>query len=317
MFPVQETRVLAEAGAGQGKRASAYKALVNGDTGEVVSIVGRRYQVLHNSDALELALKGCTTVFPNTARRSWEVIGVHAPRSGGHCAIDLSHRRPGELGDFDWEIGPFTESFQPFLRVRNGYNGRTPFSLHFGFIRLACMNGWLGGRSMKIAKVSHDTKDIEEAVEGAIEKADFANVVETLRSALSRLHTEWFPRECFPPVIRAVLRVRRPKKLSDGRRADWVTFERRIEEKSISYAVELGDTGYALWNTVSDLSTFPPTGYPFISRSSHSLQLLARQWFSDFSLRIQDPEFEVDAYIRDLCAATGSQRSARRRHGQS
>ena len=221
-----------------------------------------------------------------------------------HCAIDLIHRRPGELGDFDWRIGPLTETYQPFLRVRNGYNGRTPFSLSFGFIRLKCGNGWLGGRVMRIAKLSHDSQDIEQAVERAIEEADFPSLVQHFRDALNGVHAQRFPREWFPLVARSALRIRAPNGASGRSLHDWLALEQRIEEKCASYSDELGDTAYALWNAISDLATSPPVGYPLIPRSRHSLQQLASQWFADFSNSIRSPAFTLDAYIDGIRAAS-------------
>ena len=302
MFPVEKRKLFADTGSGQHQRASAHMALVNGDTGKVVSVVGKSYQVLHNSVALQLARRGCTAAFPNTGTHAWQVIGVWAPSSGGHCTIDLAYRRPGKLLVYDWEIGPgVRERYEPFLRVRNGYNGRTAFSLYFGVIRVICTNGWIEVRAVPVTRVSHDTRNIEEVVERKVIQADFKGVALRFQRAMSRLWSIGIHRRHFQPIILTVLQIRRPKQIAKDLKPHWKALDQAIEEKIDGYVSELGSTAYALWNTISDLSTSPPVGYPCIRRTSHSLQRLASLWLSDFSLRARDPDFDLDAYVKDLC----------------
>jgi hypothetical protein len=300
MFPVREVKVFAEARAGPPRRASAYKALVNGDTGHVISVVSSSYQVLHNTAALRLARHGCTMGFPDTVRRAWQVTRIEAPRSGGHCAVDLSYRRPGKQLHYEWIFGTgVRERYEPFLRFRNGYNGRTPFSLHFGLMRLVCLNGWIEGRAFRIAKVSHDTKDIEDVVRQEIEKVNFDELASSLRHMLNDAWDFVVPREYFPTIIRSVLKIQRPKD-KVGNRSDWSALRQAIGKKADNYADEFGTTAYALWNAMSDLASSPPVGYPLIRRSRHSLQQLASRWLSDFWGRIQDIDFNIDSYVKAL-----------------
>lgn len=312
MFPVKEVKVFAETRSGRPKRVRAYKAIINGNSGQVISVVSKSYQVLLNSVALDLALEGCSAAFPDTEKRAWRVTQVEAPLTGGHCAVDISYRRPGKLLVYQWEFGStVTERFEPFLRVRNGYNGRTAFSLHFGLMRRICSNGWIDARALRIAKVSHDTKNIEEVIKREIEQADFSGIVQWFRRMLNDMWDMHVPREHFAPIIRSVLRIQQPKKMAQHLRSDWAAINQAILKKTDTYADELGSTAYALWNAISDLATSPPVGYPLIRRSRHSLQRMASRWLSEFWERTQVSPFDLEAYVKGLSGSSREPQNGR------
>ena len=203
-----EMKVFADTGPDCRARAPAYKAIVNGASGEVVSIVGSRYQVLRNRQALGLAQIACVSAFPNTQPEEWIPKGIEAARNGGSCAVDLDHERLC----YDWKLAPgITDVFRPFIRFRNGYNGRTPFSVFFGFERSACTNGMIYEEKIAGIKVSHDTQDIALEIERKIQKANFRRVPGTFRHRLTVLCGVPVPRDLFTPVIHRVLGIRPPK----------------------------------------------------------------------------------------------------------
>ena len=306
MFPVREVAVFAETGPDQFARAGRNKALVNGWSGDVVSIVGERYQVLHNRTALELAVRGCAATFPETDPSAWKVTWVHAPMTGGYCVLDLSYRSTVSPLVHGWEFAPgLIERYEPFFQVVNGYNGRTAFSLRFGVMRLVCENGLIGRESVKLASVAHDRMDMVASIETAIQAADFSRQSDRIKAQLGRLWQVEIPLEQFAPVIHAVLGIRRPKRMDEKVLLAWRELQRGVEEKSNGYVAELGSTAYALMAAITDLATSPPVGRPFIFRERHSLQRLAGRWMRDFVGRADQPGFDLVAYIRELSANGG------------
>jgi hypothetical protein len=59
------------------------RAAVRPDTGHVLGVVGRDYQLVTHWQALELAFDCACKAFPATRRSEWRVAGVDAPAGGG------------------------------------------------------------------------------------------------------------------------------------------------------------------------------------------------------------------------------------------
>ena len=210
MFPVAEVDVFAETEPGRRQRIAGKKAIVNADSSRVLSVVGDRYRLLDNRTALELAEKCCITAFPHTAPADWRVFSVEAPLTGGHCRIDLQHQ--GRTLTYDWSFSKASQDlYSPFVRVTNSYNASRVFALHFGFVRWACGNGMLDWDSRIKIAVSHDTREIEKAIEREIGRARFARVAARFRSRMEPLAETTVPRDRFLPVIQSVLEIPRPK----------------------------------------------------------------------------------------------------------
>ena len=142
MFPVREVDVLVESEPGRLARVRRSKALVNEWSGEVVSIIGNRYQVLHNGTALELAVSACAATFPETDPAAWKVTRVRAPQTGAAAG------RRSVRWCTTWSFASSNiERYEPFFQMVTGYNGRIAFSLRFRVIRLVCENGLIGFES--------------------------------------------------------------------------------------------------------------------------------------------------------------------------
>lgn len=307
MFPVREVAVFAESEPGRFIRFPPNKALVNEWSGDVVSIVGNQYQVLHNSTALELGVMGCVAAFPETSADAWKVTRVHAAKTGGYCVLDLRYRPNAKPLVYDWEFVPGRfEQYEPYFQVANGYNGRSAFSLRFGVIRLVCKNGLIARQSVKLTKVAHDRPDMVASIERAIQATDFTQQADRIKSQLGRLWQIEIPHQQFAPVIQAILRFRRPKRMDEKTRSAWRELQHVVKEKGDRYVAELGPTAYALMAALTDLATTPPAGRPFIFREPHSLQQVAGVWMDDFASRADQPDFDLAEYVRELSANGGS-----------
>ena len=302
LFPVKVAKAFAATAPDRLTRAPRYKAIVNGSSGRVISIVGRQYQLLLNQDALDLARLACTLAFPNTATEEWEADRVVAAQTGGSCTVDLYHK----CLDFryDWTLAPgITDTFRPFVRFQNGYNGRTPFSIFFGFERLACENAIIVTERIRRLKVPHvktvsAAEEMAVKIEARIRDADLERVPELFRASLVTLFSVTVPRYLFGSIVRYVLRIRRPKDSSSSGERDWADLVRGLEPVCDRYVDEFGPTGFALLNVLSDCATRPAAANLPGRRGHASLQRLVAVWLHDVSLPRPGAGFDWVEYVR-------------------
>lgn len=299
LFPLDEVDVYAETEPGLTERIPGKKGLVNVDTRRVLAVVSRTYNVVLNRDALRLAEKCCIAAFPNTAPANWRVVSVEAPKSGGHCHIDLGHH--GEIPTYDWGFARSGQDrFDPFVRVTNSYNGTRRLAIHFGLIRFKCTNGLaIWDESIKLS-FTHDEPEIERRLEREIDEAKFRVATERYARQADRLRNLEIPAGCLRPVVLSVLRIRKPEGLPEDRKADWEWLERRIDQIIEKYVREFNATGEALLNALTDIATRPPGDegrYSFVRRERHELQRLTGAWLSSFTERLDRGSFDLDEYL--------------------
>ena len=305
LFPVGEVAVYAETKPGRRDRIPRKKALINEDTGKILSVVSDKYKVLHNRVALELARKCCMAAFPNTTLAGWKVFSVEAPLTGGHCRIDLKHER--EIAGYDWSFTKDEQNeFGPFIRVNNSYNKTSAFVISFGLVRWVCTNGMIDWHSSITIKIAHDVKEMEKSIETEINEAKFRKIFDDFRNVLEPLWHVQIPKSRFRPLMRSVLEIQEPEDMSEDRERDWECFEDHLDRVVSRYISEMGQTGYALVNAITDIASHPPLevyGYNFIRRERHSLQRLTGIWLEDFSKIMLQPQL-LAAYLAKPCLET-------------
>ena len=289
MFPVRQASVYVESDTARYKSIPNKKALINDDTNKVLSIVSGSYQVLHNHTALELAKKFCIVAFPNTNLPNWEVFSIEAPRTRGHCRIDL--RYEGEINDYDWSFGIDKQDvYQPFIRVCNSYNTSMACSIRIGLIRWACKNGIVDWHSSIKIRVAHDVREMEKSIEAKINEAKFRKVMEDFGWLLKSIYEVKIEKQQYLRLIFSILKIRKPEKMPEYRESDWLKLKEHLNSVALRYDKELGSNGYALLNAVSDIATRPPTNigiYNFIRRERDGLQRLVGLWLLDFNKLVE------------------------------
>jgi hypothetical protein len=280
LFPIREVKVYAETEPGNPSPIPGKKALINDNTGRVLSVVSERYQVLHNWTALDLAWKCCIAAFPNTATKNWQVYSVEAPMTGGHCHIDLKHEK--EISGYDWSFSNKDQDmFEPFIRVSNSYNRTRVFAIRFGLVRWACTNGLVDWHSSITIRVAHDVKKMERSIEAQINEAKFRKVFCDFRDLIARLRRAQVPEARFRPLMLSVLQIRKPSLMPESREKDWKCLGAHLDRVSTRYANEMGATGYALMNAITDVASHPPVN--FIRRERDGLQRLVSVWLAEIA----------------------------------
>lgn len=220
--------------------------------------------------------------------------------TGGHCRIDLKHK--GEIGGYDWSFSKNEQDeFGPFIRVTNSYNRTSVFGIRFGLIRWACANGMVDWHSSITLKVAHDENEMVKSIEAKINEAKFRKVIADFRHVLKPLRHAQVPQGRFRPLMLSVLQIRKPERMPESRESAWKCLEEHLDHVASRYVREMGQTGYALVNAITDVASHPPTkvgGYNFIRRERDGLQRLAGIWLVDFSRIARQPQ-PLKSYLAD------------------
>jgi hypothetical protein len=308
-FPVEEHPIFAITDGPFGERRLPVpdkKALINCTTGRVLGVVSRDYQLVTNQQALEWARECCTTVFPETKPAEWDVSATDAPSTAGHCRIDVVHRS-ATLDFADVRPGKRPEEFGPFIRVTNSYNGLRALAFDIGFYRKVCRNGLIAPDTIIHFTFSHQRRELGSGIRFDVAHDRLEKLQARLGDYLAAVHNCQVPRIAFEPMLRGVLRLRRPEKLKPNTREadDWEALQQHLHELSDRYAHELGETAYGVLNAITDFASHPPENR-HVHRDRHSLQRLAGAWLSEFSQTCQQPDFSVAGYLDKVALSTTS-----------
>jgi len=251
------------------------KAIVNVANQRVLGIVGRDYRLVSNRQALEWAYECCRSVFPDTSHAEWEVSATDAPATCGHCRIDLVHRT-AKLDFGNVRPADRPEAFGPFIRVTNSYNGLRALAFDIGFYRKVCRNGLIAPDTIVQFKFAHQQRNLGMGIRFEIARERLENLQAKLSEQFAVLKECRIPRTAFAPMVRAVLLIRPLKSTRAKTREvdDWTTLDAHVHALSNRYAYELGETAYAVLNTITDFATHPPDNR-HLHRERHGLQRLA------------------------------------------
>lgn len=312
MFPVRTVGVFAEMREGDEAsrvRIPGKKAIVHSNTGRVISVVGRGYQLVTNEQALEYGFQCCEAAFPDFPRDSWKVSAADAPSSGGHCHIDLTHSS-AEI-EFDWVVpDKRPDTYGPFVRLTNSYNRMRALRFDIGFMRKVCKNGMILPMSSIRFSFNHNTRNIADRVRFEVLDGRFPRLKKEFLAFLEPLQACEVPEKYFLPITFLALQVRKPENPSPRQQAARTALEKRVDRLSSKYRDAIGSNGYALMNVVSDLATRPEAD-ALSRRERHKLQLLAGVWLADFSAECQKRPLDLPTYIEDLESQASAARTAR------
>ena len=131
-WPVEDREMLTSTG----KEISTHKAIVRGDTGDVLGVVGKGYKAIQNSTAFS---------FFDAARQSFGAEYTSAESLFGGKRIVLTAKLPGVM---EPKLGDIVERT---IQLMNSHDGTSSLFCSFMGKRLVCMNGMT--RSVKEAYV--------------------------------------------------------------------------------------------------------------------------------------------------------------------
>lgn len=233
-----------------------YKAVVRGDNGTVFAVVSSRYELLHNSRALDLGKKAFEHLFPEASAADFIVFDLHSTKTGSACHIDLIHKT---YSSDVWE----QETWLPFLRVSNSYNRSRALGFDFGFVRKLCSNGVIFRKETIQARFYHTKGELE--VDLAQDKSflrlkelesQFAAHMKGLREAT--VDGQYLlPLSIFLLGLDFDLGASNPRKNGEERKrlSDVVD---SLNGLIANYVGELGNSAYTAMNAATDLATHSP-----------------------------------------------------------
>ena len=301
LFPVEEHPILAKVTYSGGERLLSVpdkKAIVNIASHHVVGIVSRGYRLVSNREALKWAYDCCKAAFPETQTSEWQVSVTDAPRTGGHCFIDLTHNS----ASLNFNVVSPQERpdvYGPFVRVTNSYNGLRALSFNIGFYRKVCTNGLVAPDTIIRFKFTHSRQAIGATIVFEVAHERLKKLKSDYKEYFSALKTCAARNEELVPLVMEALSLRRPdpSKISNRESKNWSDLSGYVTSLCSRYSQDLGENAYSAFNAITDFASHPPS---YVRRDRNSLQQLAGQWLVEFSQKCREAGFKVADYLAAL-----------------
>jgi hypothetical protein len=315
-FPVIEHPVYVIIGHGESERrifVRDKKALVNDNNQRVLGIVSQSYRLVSNAEAIAMAYQCCQTLFPETSSVEWEITHVDAPSTAGYCHIDLVHKTSA-LDFYDVPADQKPDTFGPFIRVTNSFNGLRALSFDIGFYRKVCKNGLIMPETIIRFKFSHSHQNIGKNLQFLVERNRLSEFKNAFTQSMAQLRTCVLERSQFGPLVCAVLQLRPPKPAKDSElfsqsgqsseltsqlHPDWLALQEHLDELNVRYSSELGNNAYAAFNAVTEFASRPLKNR-CVHRDRHGMQRLAGAWLSNFNADCNKPGFSISSHLRQM-----------------
>ncbi len=192
------------------------------------------------------------------------------------------------------------EAFGPFVRVTNSYNGSRALAFDIGFYRKVCSNGLIAPETMVHFKFAHQ-RSLEAGIRFEVARDRLAKLQIKMSEQFATLKECTVPRTAFDPMVRSALMIRPLESTGPGTREaeEWASLDTHIRGLCARYACELGETGYAVLNAITDFASHPPKSR-HLHRDRHGLQRLAGNWLTTFARECAQPGFAIDMYLEKL-----------------
>ena len=274
-------------------KAPRHRAVVDMDRRSVFTVVTDNYELIKNSEAIELGRDCFQTVFKLTDLSKMMLFNIIMPGSRSFCHIDFVHREV-QFNYFDDD--PWT----PFLRITNSYNRTRLLSFDIGFCRGVCKNGIIFGKKNIEFKFTH-SKSIKRSpkAEFRLRSGEFLQLEAQFRQNLQHLQRYHVPPRYMWPLVCMVFRLTPPNASASPRQnTNWDLRRNAIWKLTDRYFGELGQNGYAALNVLTDYATRPPAEISAESRVN-GFQTASGEWVLDFVSKIESREFTFERYLGD------------------
>jgi hypothetical protein len=271
-----------------------YRAVVNQSNGQIISIVGKNYQLISNEAAIEKGKQIFTQLYPWVNVDELIPYKVVAPNSKASAHIDLIH----EKVDFKiWE----QETWLPFLRTTNSYNRSVALSFEIGFVRKLCSNGVLFNKKSIKLKYLHNKGNTVDVINAA-------NQIKTTSTLFTdqcmSLKNYAIPKEQMFALVCQILNINLELPKDNQLKKKINSLENLIELTKIlttRYTNEMGLNAYTAFNVLTDLVSHQDqyknlTGYYFNVRSYFSKPT---DWMDDFSTHTKEKTFIYNDYLKE------------------
>lgn len=299
-FPIEEAPVLVtitHKGKARDVRVPNKKALIAADTGDIVGIVGAGYKVFTNQQAVTLCHKFCLEAFPDTTPAEWTFVEGHGPGTRSWAAMDIHHR--AHAMNLWGNEGGASETFTPFVRITNSYNGSRALRIDVGFLREHCSNGVIFEQEAATLNVPHTRQGIH-SLKVARPFAGMSALREEFRKTLAAVRSVGITTEQGRTLVHRVTGW--PQLSEDSKpceRDEQAKLDADLETRLHGYFQELGENAYAAFNTMTDIASRPPQS-PRFRRDRPTLERRAGAWLRDFNVSAARPRFSIAGHLAEL-----------------
>lgn len=307
LFDIEEVPVFAAVrrhGTTRYLAAPRKKALIASDTGRIVGIVGESYRLFTNQQAVTLCQRFCRDAFPDTNPAEWIYEVGHGPQTRSWAAMDIRHRSHA-MNLMGIDGGP-SDTYTPFARITNSYNGSRALRIDVGFMRDHCENGVIFEEKAASVSVPHTRAGIH-AIKIASPFSGMAALCDQFRETLSGVRAVRVTREEARSLVRLVIGwPKLPENPKPIESLDQQALDADLENRLETYLRELGGNAYAAFNVMTDIAARPPQSTRFRRDRPH-LERRAGAWLRDFNDVASRPGFSIPVHLKELA---GRQRSS-------
>lgn len=293
-FPVHVENIMQYSG----RRIPHYRAVVDTERNNVLSVVTENYKLITNERAYQYAGYIISAVFPGMTLDDFTCYNIMMPKTRSFCRIDLiKEKNPYE------PFGDRSESWTPFIRITNSYNKTHVLRYEIGFCRWICLNGVIFGAKSFTLTITH--------TEG--KGVDARTIVNNARESIGSITSLWLdlqrnliaardfyvPEKMILPMFCKAFDIKiHPKELKPQAMERLSIQASSILSQGREYFRELGSNAYAFFNVLTDFSSYP-VGIANAALSTHSYQKRAGQWLQDFIAESEKDGFFLEDYIGD------------------
>jgi len=298
-FPIEEAPVFATVtrnGKAGDVRVPNKKALVAADTGHIVGIVGAGYQVFTNQQAVTLCHKFCLEAFPDTTASEWAFVDGHGPGTRSWVAMDIHHQAHAMNL---WGNGGASETFTPFVRITNSYNGSRALRIDVGFLREHCSNGVIFEQEAATLTVPHTRQGIH-SLKVARPFAGMSALRDEFSKTLTGIRSVVVTLDEAQKLVRQVIGwPNLPENPKSWERDEQAKLDADLETRLSGYFDQLGQNAYAAFNTMTDIASRPPQS-PRFRRDRSTLERRPGAWLRDFRETSSRPGFSIASHLDQL-----------------
>jgi hypothetical protein len=274
---------------------SDYKAVVNLETNQILSVVSKSYRLIKNEEALKIGKNVFSKLFPSVSENNWKIFKVISPLKGTFCHIDLIHE---DVNLKTWN----QDVWYPFLRVTNSYNKTFALTFELGFVRKLCSNGVIFSKKTVKVKFNHNQSNLTSDIE--VDVSDLKVLEEDFKKKIYNLSRFYLPKKyTFAMLIKATgisfKTDSLKKKIRDNEIQKQEQLNKLTNDLSEQYVSNFGETALAAFNTITDIISNQDQ-YKVLSNYSLSANRYyhnVSQWMKEYTEEAEKRDFSFDRYL--------------------
>jgi hypothetical protein len=201
--------------------------------------------------------------------------------------------------------GGLSDTYTPFARITNSYNGSRALRIDVGFMRHHCENGVIFEEQAAKVSVPHTREGIH-AIKIASPFKGMAALCDKFRETVNGVRAVGCTRDEARNLVRLVIGWPQLSKEPNAvEQADQESLDADLEARLHRYLKELGENAYAAFNTMTDLAARPPVSNRF-RRDRPNLERRAGAWLRDFNDVASRPGFTIPGHLKEMAAGSTS-----------